>query len=413
MKTPISMYMIIHNQGTFLDIILDECIGVIDEVVIVDGCFGGAEQWLKVLDTNPEQSNEQTLKIIEEYSAKLNIKYHKGIWIDERTKRRFGFEACAHDIILNIDSDELFKLYPDKVEKFAASNKYAATTEDRQPMLRGYIATHPAIKLKMFNRAAPHTVDHECYQCVTMDNLGNPAAEGKWAKDEVFTNGHVGWINHLVLIKPPEDLYTRSLMYHVINKNEFVKADAGECVLVKPGHFGTNLMEAMGRDLHKEAYCWNLGHFSTHLSGSNVGKRYNLVPAKTYQLWEDTARAWERLPDRFDLGSIDHPIPIVCNQINKFNARDLAAHSTITIEFEDKITNISDILLHYRVLNNGVLDTTVNDRFNTTISDHHITINFEDIDIEGEIMKSFLQFSTASIVGRLYTFIKSVKISGS
>lgn len=413
MKVPISMYMIIHNQGTFLDIILDECMGVIDEVVIVDGCFGGAEQHLRVLDTNPEQSNEQVLKIIEEYSKKLNIKYHKGIWKDELTKRRFGFEACIHDIILNIDSDELFKLYPDKVEEFIVSGKYAATTEDRQPILRGYVSTHEAIKLKLFNRAAPHTIGHEYYQCVILDSPGNPAAEGKWAKDEVFTNGHIGWINHLVSIKPPEDMYTRNLMYHVINLNKFEEADAGENIIHPKSHFGTDLMKDMGCDLHKEAYCWNIGHDSIHFSGNNIGKEYNLVPTDTYPLAEDTNRAWERIPDKYDLGNIDHPIPIVCSvfkrTLQKISARDLQTHSSIIIEFEDKV-DISDIFLHYRVLNGGVLSTTINDKFSTIITDNSITIHFEDIDIKGEIMKTFLQFNIIS-KDRLHTFINSVIFS--
>ena len=56
--------------------------------------------------------------------------------------------------MLTVDSDEAFIIYPEELEKFAASGKFAGTVTEKLPVTAEYSLDFPGSKRKIFNKAS-------------------------------------------------------------------------------------------------------------------------------------------------------------------------------------------------------------------------------------------------------------------
>ena len=75
MTNKLSIYIPIHNHPGLLKYVLDSCVGVADELVIVDGAYEGMQPWFDTLGADPAKSNKETLDIIDSYRDRINILY--------------------------------------------------------------------------------------------------------------------------------------------------------------------------------------------------------------------------------------------------------------------------------------------------------------------------------------------------
>lgn len=122
----ISVYIILYHDLGFLDDIIKHIYNFVDEIVLIDGPYSYNKDVFKKLNLYYDESNKplELTTIIEKYSDK--IKYFYKEFENEEDKRITGYNKCNNDIILLIDTDEIFILNEDKINAFIDSQKYVA-----------------------------------------------------------------------------------------------------------------------------------------------------------------------------------------------------------------------------------------------------------------------------------------------
>ena len=374
MKTLLSIYIPIHNHPGLLHYVLDSCIGVADEVVIVDGAYESMLPWFDLIGSDPAVSDAETLAIIDSYRDKLNIVYHSGLWKDEPDKHLFAFNACKNDIVLTVDSDEAFVLYPEQLELFAISGIFAGTVTEKVPVTAELSIDYPGIKKKIFNKLAQGSAPHYDYLPLLRDYSVNTAA------NTIYTPA-IGHLCHLHALRPASDQYSRSIMYHGISGR--TSKDAGDV-------FGEEFMSAVDSDTLKRCYMWDISMHSIHSS-----VEYAVVESKEYPLYDIAKSAYDDLlafeeeeTNILNIKDVDG-IPVRCNYPTKLNAPALGVNNIIEFQFEDEPSKIPTVLIQHRVLRDGKICNEM--------------INLSKVELSGNIAKAKL--GTASSVEKLKTFI--------
>jgi hypothetical protein len=122
----ISVYIILYYDLGFLDDIIKNVYNFVDEIIIIDGPYLYNKEIFQKLNLYYNELNKppELTKIIEKYSDK--IKYFYKEFENEEDKRITGYNKCKNDIILLIDSDEIFILNEDKINIFINSTKNVA-----------------------------------------------------------------------------------------------------------------------------------------------------------------------------------------------------------------------------------------------------------------------------------------------
>jgi len=89
--------------------------------MIVDGAYEWVAPFCKMHNQDPEKSSDNWLDIIKRTG--LPYEHYSGLWQNETHKRMFSLEQAKTNLIMSIDSDELFELDDEKLKDFYDSGK--------------------------------------------------------------------------------------------------------------------------------------------------------------------------------------------------------------------------------------------------------------------------------------------------
>lgn len=398
MNTQLSIYIPIHNHPGLLHYVLDSCIGIANELVIVDGAYKGMVPWLEMMGINPSISTKETLDIIDLYKDRINIVYHSGTWKDEPEKHLFGFNACKNNIVLTVDSDEPFIIYPEELEKFIVSGKFAGTFTEKAPVTGELSFNFDGTKRKIFNKNIAHTIPHYDY----LPLLRDYTVKIDW--NSVYSKA-IGHICHLYSFRPASDQYSRTMMYSSISGRS---PD-------NDGMLSGRHIKAMGPEIHKRCYMWDCSQHSTH--GRGV---LDVIMSKDYPLYEVAKKAYDNILeiDKNETNILDvgllNKIPIKCNgHFTQLDAPDVDKYNTISIQFADQLDKSKNDLCiigtHYRVFkDNKISDVWYS--IEIALPEHPtfvVKTQLNKLDNGGEVVKSFITIKLG-IEGQLYTYITKV-----
>jgi len=156
-----SCYIIIYSDYGFLDLLLTILYKNMDEIIIVDGPFDYCTPILKKLNLYYEEENSPIKSILNNYGGK--IKYFYKNFKNEKEKRIFGYNQCSGDVVLLADSDELFSINNESIDKFYHSNK-SVIGFDIYCMCRIDLAFNPKNQIhRMFKKKNINALEHLSY----------------------------------------------------------------------------------------------------------------------------------------------------------------------------------------------------------------------------------------------------------
>jgi len=213
-----SCYIIIYSDYGFLDLLLKILDKHMDEIIIVDGPYYYCIPTLKKLHLYYDESTSPIKPFLNNYGEK--IKYFYKHFQDEKEKRMFGYNQCIGDIVLLADSDELYQINNEAINKFYESNK-SVVSFDIYNMCRTNIAIDPkSQKYIMFKKKDIGALEHLSYTWLV-------CVDGLLPKNTnlMELTDRVGNILHQTLNRNKQFsitkfiFYTR-LFYHVNNKDK-------------------------------------------------------------------------------------------------------------------------------------------------------------------------------------------------
>lgn len=121
MNNDITGAIIIHNDASLLKQTLETVKEFVDKLVIVDGAYSWVAPFCEQSSELPDRSTDGLHDIL--LDSKIPYEYYNGIWESETQKRIFSIEKASTNIVVNIDSDELFDIKQQELVNFINSNK--------------------------------------------------------------------------------------------------------------------------------------------------------------------------------------------------------------------------------------------------------------------------------------------------
>jgi hypothetical protein len=116
----ISSYLNVFDDWELLKPSLWSIADYVDEIVVVDGAYSWAEPYLIGANRRPDRSREEVYDTLSSFGRKITT--INGVWKNETSKRRAGYDACTGQIILRTDADEIVFLDDSAFDKFLSSN---------------------------------------------------------------------------------------------------------------------------------------------------------------------------------------------------------------------------------------------------------------------------------------------------
>jgi len=118
----ISVYTILYHDLQFYEDIVQSLYHIVDEFIIIDGPYSYAIDTLKKLNLFYDEPNKpsQMNMLIQKYNK---IKYKYVICNTEEEKRMIGYNTCANDIVLLVDTDEFLIIDSKKINNFINNTK--------------------------------------------------------------------------------------------------------------------------------------------------------------------------------------------------------------------------------------------------------------------------------------------------
>ncbi|MBT8524351.1 hypothetical protein G6724_00060 [Polynucleobacter paneuropaeus] len=120
----VSAYLQIYNDDEFLAESLDSIKNIIDELVVVDGCYEWMREYYTALGFDPSRSNERTYEILE--NSGIPYTCINNVWKNQLEKRVAGYSACKNRYVMRIDSDEILYFYENGIDAFIAGGNSVA-----------------------------------------------------------------------------------------------------------------------------------------------------------------------------------------------------------------------------------------------------------------------------------------------
>lgn len=113
--------LIVHNDASLLDLALKTVAPWVDRLLVVDGAYRWVSPFCQLHGEDPERSTDEMLTLLNRSGIPYEV--HTGVWESETHKRLFSIERAASDILMTVDSDELFDLDAAALERYLASGK--------------------------------------------------------------------------------------------------------------------------------------------------------------------------------------------------------------------------------------------------------------------------------------------------
>lgn len=118
----ISVYMSFFRDFTYLDKVVSQFIDLVDEIILVDGPnFSALPGFAAAGIALDRKSCFKDLESNFSYLGNSKVKYHWGIWKNERDKRKHAYELCSGDLILTVDADEIIDFKDSFIKDFMNS----------------------------------------------------------------------------------------------------------------------------------------------------------------------------------------------------------------------------------------------------------------------------------------------------
>ena len=210
----ISAYLQIFNDDDLLEKSLESVKDVIDELVVVDGCYEWMEGYYKSVGMDPLTSRDKTYDILE--SSKIKYTVVKRVWKNQIEKRIAGFSACNERHIMRIDSDEVINFYENSLEDFLSSEARIANMYMPEMLTPNHIITplNSVAPIQCFLFDSKHiTADihlHYLWLVLHSDALPTPHQDHKIFDTPIAYNAHLtGWRT--------ADTATNRASYYTIN----------------------------------------------------------------------------------------------------------------------------------------------------------------------------------------------------
>ncbi len=195
-----SAYIQIFNDWSILPYTLDSLIGIVDEIVILDGCYEWMESYLTALGRDPTRSDERVYEAVR--ASGIPFKIVDGVWPDQLAKRIAGYRACTHDWIFRIDADEVFFFNKETFHRFFQADHAVGDMEMPTWMAPGLLLgqeghpTHPR-QCFLFDRKRISAEVHLNYLWLVLEADRRPA-DGEFPQpvfDEplAFNTHLTGW----------------------------------------------------------------------------------------------------------------------------------------------------------------------------------------------------------------------------
>ena len=135
----ISAYLQIYNDDDFLSESLKSIEGIVDELIVVDGCYKWMATYYSQLGLDPSRSSNKTYEILD--NCKIPYVSINKIWSNQLEKRAAAYEACKGRYILRIDSDEIFHFYEGLLDEFLASDCHIAHMDMPEVLNNNFLIT--------------------------------------------------------------------------------------------------------------------------------------------------------------------------------------------------------------------------------------------------------------------------------
>jgi len=157
-----SCYIILYSDYGFLDDVFKSIYNYVDEIIVVDGPYNYCIEQLHKLNLlyNEHSKPIELTNILNKYSNK--IKYFYNTWNNEKEKRMFGYEHCTGDLVMLVDSDEIYSLNINKIHNFYNSNKNVAGLKIYN-MCRPDIYMDDVEKYILFKKEHVNSLEHLSY----------------------------------------------------------------------------------------------------------------------------------------------------------------------------------------------------------------------------------------------------------
>lgn len=213
----ISGYLSIYNDWDMLDDVLDSVVGVLDELVVVDGGYAWMADYLEQTGRDPERSNQAMHDVLARFD--LPKKVLTGRWNDEVEKRRAGYEACSGDYVLRVDADEIVHFDYDAVLDFVRSDCAMAefiaalclSPNRVQSTRQGWL---PQVGF-LFDRARISALEHLRYLWLVLPEELQSLVS-RYERQPMYPRA-VAYGSHLSLLRSPDAALQRAEFYHLLH----------------------------------------------------------------------------------------------------------------------------------------------------------------------------------------------------
>ena len=100
-----SGYLQIYNDWELLEASLNSFKGIVDELIVVDGCYEWMASYYTSIGYTAEKSQKKIYDILD--ASGIPYKSIPRVWKNQIEKRIAGYNACTYGNVIRLDSDEL------------------------------------------------------------------------------------------------------------------------------------------------------------------------------------------------------------------------------------------------------------------------------------------------------------------
>lgn len=202
----ISAYIILYHDLQFLEDIINEIYDFVDEINIIDGPYDYNIKWLKEMNLFYDEQNkpEELSNLINNYKK---IKYEYKIFQKEEEKRIFGYNKCSNNIVLLVDTDELFFINKKELNNFIQNKfKFVGGFEIYNMNRINVNFNKKAIKNIIFKKEKISAEDHLDYTWLIN-------CKQKEQKIEYIDSNKIGLIYHQTLNRNKKNNIVKYIFY--------------------------------------------------------------------------------------------------------------------------------------------------------------------------------------------------------
>lgn len=212
MSKKIVAYLQSFNDYELLPEALASIDGVVDSIIVVDGCYSWMAEYNLSIGINPEKSCDEFYDVVEK--SKIPYKVISSIWSNQIDKRMAGYENADADYVMRFDADEILSFDFRELDSFISSNKSVAGMHMPTYITPDVILANESgefpIQNFLFKRSVISPRDHLEYMwlVLTADKIG-----GTFEAQNIYEKA-IAYNAHLTCWRSLRTSVNRSLYYN-------------------------------------------------------------------------------------------------------------------------------------------------------------------------------------------------------